>query len=165
VAHAQIRTPLNAVGGATALLADTPLNDEQRELVALLNAGTSHVVSIIEGARPLSRPFVLPPLALLIDVARRSRAHADILQHGSLVSGAFQVARERLQLVQVVLDPASRMVQMQHSQRTKIASLRLTRIIASDVPPVIIGDGTRLVQVLTNLLSNAGAWLQRAGAV
>ncbi len=55
-AHAQIRTPLHAVGGATALLADTPLNDEQRELVALLNAGTSHVVSIIEGALPLSQP-------------------------------------------------------------------------------------------------------------
>ncbi len=80
------------------------------------------------------------------------------MQHGSLVSGAFQVARERLQLAQVVLDPSSRMVQMQHSQRNKIASLRLTRVIAPDVPPVIIGDGTRLVQVLTNLLSNAGAW-------
>ncbi len=39
-ACAQIRTPLNAVGGATALLAGTALDEEQRELVALLEAGT-----------------------------------------------------------------------------------------------------------------------------
>jgi signal transduction histidine kinase len=77
-----------------------------------------------------------------------------------LVSGTFQVARERLQLAQVVLDPAWRMVQMQHSQRAKISTLHLTRVIASDVPATIIGDGTRLVQVVTNILSNAGAQQQ-----
>jgi hypothetical protein len=53
VSH-EIRTPLNAVGGASALLADTPLNSEQRELVALLEAGTAHVVLIIE-ARAAAR--------------------------------------------------------------------------------------------------------------
>ena len=47
VSH-EVRTPLNAVSGATALLAGTPLSDEQRELVALLEAGTAHVVLIID---------------------------------------------------------------------------------------------------------------------
>jgi signal transduction histidine kinase len=59
----QIRTPLNAVSGATALLVDTPLNGEQQELVALLNAGTGHVVSIIEGAHLSSfNPIASPTL-------------------------------------------------------------------------------------------------------
>jgi signal transduction histidine kinase len=44
----QIRTPLNAVQGATALLQDTaPLSGEQRELLALLEAGANHVVVIV----------------------------------------------------------------------------------------------------------------------
>jgi signal transduction histidine kinase len=152
VSH-EIRTPLNAVGGATALLADTPLNSEQRELVALLEAGTAHVVLIIEvraAARARRRgvrvryPLLTPLLPL-----------QDILMHGALVSGAFSVAQERVELVRVVLDPAWRMATMQQSQRAKLATLHLTRAVAPDVPAVIVGDATRLTQVLTNVLSNA----------
>lgn len=40
-----VRTPLNAVVGASALLAETPLNDEQRELLQMLDSGASHVRS------------------------------------------------------------------------------------------------------------------------
>jgi signal transduction histidine kinase len=125
VSH-EIRTPLNAVGGATALLGGTPLNEEQRELVALLEAGCAHVILIVE----------------------------DILLHGSLVSGAFSVARERVALSRAVLDPAWRMVAMQPAARAKLASLRLSRSVAEDVPPVILVDATRLTQVIVNLLSN-----------
>jgi signal transduction histidine kinase len=47
-ADSQIRTPLNAMSGAAALLADTsPLNDEQRSLLELLDAGVEHVIVII----------------------------------------------------------------------------------------------------------------------
>lgn len=123
----EIRTPLNAVGGATALLGGTPLNQEQRELVALLEAGCAHVILIVE----------------------------DILLHGSLVSGAFNVARERVALLRAVLDPAWRMVAMQPAARAKMESLHLSRDVAPDVPPVIIGDATRLTQVIVNLLANS----------
>ena len=126
VSH-EIRTPLNAVGGATALLGGTPLNEEQRELVALLEAGCAHVILIVE----------------------------DILLHGSLVSGAFNVARERVSLSRAVLDPAWRMVAMQPAARAKMESLHLSRDVAADVPPVIIGDATRLTQVIVNLLANS----------
>ena len=125
VSH-EIRTPLNAVGGATALLGGTPLNEEQRELVALLEAGCAHVILIVE----------------------------DILLHGSLVSGAFSVARERVSLSRAVLDPAWRMVAMQPASRKKLAWLRLSRSVAEDVPRVVLGDATRLTQEITNLLSN-----------
>ena len=48
-----MRTPLNAVQGAATLLLDTaPLTQEQRELLAVLDAGAAHVVVILEdGAR------------------------------------------------------------------------------------------------------------------
>jgi signal transduction histidine kinase len=128
VSH-EIRTPLNAVSGATALLAGTPLDEEQSELVALLEAGTSHVVLIIE----------------------------DILQHGALVSGAFAVACERVELARLVLDPAWRMTCMQRSARDKLARLRMTRAVGEDVPAVIVGDSTRLTQVMLNILVRAAA--------
>jgi signal transduction histidine kinase len=115
------------VGGATALLAGTTLDAEQRELVALLEAGTAHVVLIVD----------------------------DILLHGALVSGAFPVVREPLSLARGVLEPAFRMVSLQRPQRAKLASLRLSRAVAPGVPQVVLGDATRLTQVVTNLLGNS----------
>ncbi len=112
------------MGGATALLSGTPLNEEQRELVALLEAGTSHVVLIIE----------------------------DILLHGALVSGAFRVARERLELARVVLDPAWRMVRRRmcnaHSAPTKLTIATLTMRhagcrVAGDVPALAARQAVR----------------------
>lgn len=136
VSH-EIRTPLNAVAGATALLAGTALDAEQRDLVGLLEAGTAHVVLIVE----------------------------DILLHGALVSGSFSVRREPLALAANVLDPAWRMVAMQHAQRAKVATLRVTRTVDADVPPVLLGDATRLTQVLTNLWSNAAKFTPAGGSI
>ena len=48
VSH-EIRTPLNAMSGAAALLAGTsPLNEEQRSLLALLDAAADSVIKIID---------------------------------------------------------------------------------------------------------------------
>jgi hypothetical protein len=135
--HAQIRTPLNAVSGATALLAGTRLDGEQRELVALLEAGTAHVVLIVE----------------------------DILLHGALASGTFPVKREPLALAAAVLQPAWRMVSMQHAQRDKVATLRVTRAVDAAVPAVLLGDATRLTQVLTNLLGNSVKFTPAGGSI
>jgi signal transduction histidine kinase len=135
--HTQIRTPLNAVSGAAALLARTGLDGEQRELVALLEAGTAHVVLIVE----------------------------DILIAGALASGAFAVARERLALGAAVLDPAWRMVAMQRSQQAKLRCMALRRRVAEGVPAEIVGDSTRLTQVLTNILSNSIKFTPEGGEI
>jgi signal transduction histidine kinase len=136
VSH-EIRTPLNAVSGAAALLAATTLDGEQRELVTLLEAGTAHVVLIVE----------------------------DILIAGALASGSFAVARERLRLETVVLGPAWRMVLMQRSQQAKLRAMHLSRAVADDVPEEIVGDSTRLTQVLTNILSNSIKFTPEGGSI
>lgn len=75
------------------------------------------------------------------------------------------MARERLQLRTAVLNPAWRMIQMQRSQQEKLRSLHLTRTVAPDVPQEILGDSTRLTQVLTNTLSNSLKFTQAGGAI
>lgn len=121
VSH-EIRTPLNAMSGAAALLAGTsPLNDEQRSLLELLDAGADNVIAIID----------------------------DILQASALSSGNFPVQREPLALRRDVIEPAWRMIMLQPARRHKLERLRLSHHVADDVPEAIMGDPTRLVQVIT----------------
>ena len=137
VSH-EIRTPLNAINGAAALLADTgPLSAEQRELLALLDAGSAHVSLIIE----------------------------DILLHGALNSGNFTIAREPLHLASAMLEPCWAMVRMNHKLRDKLATIAFSCTVAADVPDMILGDATRLLQVLVNLLSNSSKFTPAHGRV
>jgi signal transduction histidine kinase len=127
VSH-EIRTPLNAVSGAAALLAHSgaPLRGEQRELLDLLQAGASQVVLIVD----------------------------DILLHGALMSGHFPVLQAPLALRGDVLEPALRMVRLQ-AAKTGRGGTALACAVDARVPRVLRGDASRLMQMLTNLLSNA----------
>ena len=137
VSH-EIRTPLNAMSGAAALLAGTsPLNDEQRSLISLLDAAADNVIAIID----------------------------DILQASALSSGHFPVLREPLVLISDVVEPAWRMIMLQPARRDKLERLRLSRHVAADVPDAIVGDAMRLVQVITNLLSNSCKFTPEGGAL
>ena len=137
VSH-EIRTPLNAMSGATALLAGTsPLNDEQRSLLQLLDAAAENVCYIVD----------------------------DVLQHSALTSGKFPVSMEPLRLRRDVLDSSFRMITLQPSRRDKLAQLQLTRNVDADVPECITGDSTRLIQVLTNLMSNSVQFTKEGGSI
>ena len=48
---ARDRTPANALSGATALLLDTPLTEDQRDLLKIVDAGSSHLVTIVDDVR------------------------------------------------------------------------------------------------------------------
>jgi signal transduction histidine kinase len=57
------------------------------------------------------------------------------------------------------------MVSFQQRLRDKLATITFTRIIAPDVPDVIMGDATRLLQLLSNLLSNSSKFTPEGGRI
>ncbi len=57
------------------------------------------------------------------------------------------------------------MISFQQRLRDKLATITFTRVIAPDVPETIMGDSTRLLQVLSNLLSNSSKFTPEGGAI
>jgi two-component system, sensor histidine kinase len=118
----ELRTPLTGLVGLTALLLDTPLDHEQRALVAAMQAAGAHLATLVdevmdpEGGLPVTE-----------------RIHADDVELATLVSTV---------------------VALFTSQATaKKISLRAE--LDPDLPHRVRIDGTRLRQVLVNLVSNA----------
>lgn len=118
----EIRTPMNGVLGMSALLAGTPLSQQQRDYTnTIINCGES-LLSLLN----------------------------DILDFSKIESGKLELEQEEFDLqacIEDVLDI--------FSSRAAQKKLELVYQIYPDVPQQIAGDGLRLRQVLTNLVSNA----------
>jgi signal transduction histidine kinase len=74
----------------------------------------------------------------------------DILTSSRIESGKLEVAQESFDLVQLIEDTVTLQEDFAHSKK-----LSLTHAIAPELPQLMIGDGPRLMQMLTNLISNA----------
>ena len=85
--------------------------------------------------------------------------------HGALSSGNFPVVWEPLQLTTAVLEPALTTLTLQPALEEQLRQLSLRHSVAPDVPAVLMGDATRLVQLLSNLLSNACKFSNAGGSI
>ena len=124
----ELRTPMNAVIGTSSLLADTPLDSEQREYVETIRVSGEALVGTIN----------------------------NILDFSKIGSGMLELESRPIELTACIEEALGMLA-------TKAAEKNLELLYApdDDVPVWIIGDATRLRQILVNLLSNAVKFTER----
>ncbi len=118
----EIRTPLNGVVGMTTLLADTPLDHEQRDYLHTMRTSSDQLLGVIN----------------------------DILDFSKIESGKLDLENEPLNL-QATIEEACDMA----AQRAREKGIELLADVDADVPQWVLGDVTRLRQVLLNFINNA----------
>ncbi|MFC5500236.1 response regulator [Caenimonas terrae] len=122
----EIRTPLNGIVGMSTLLAETSLDAEQRDYLATVRLSSDQLLSVIN----------------------------DILDFSKIESGKLELEQEPFSLrsaVEEACDIAA--------PRAREKGLELIIDIADQgpgaIPEAVLGDVTRLRQVLINLINNA----------
>jgi two-component system, sensor histidine kinase and response regulator len=124
----EIRTPMNGVIGTANLLASTPLNERQNQLVQNLVRSGQALLGIIN----------------------------DILDLSKIEAGRFDLAT-------VDLDPRELVAEVTDlfCERCTSKGLEFVYFVAEGVPRRLVGDPTRLRQVLINLVGNAVKFTER----
>lgn len=74
----------------------------------------------------------------------------DLLDWGRIENGSLELARQRFDLSALIEDTVRQLAPLAYEKK-----LELIYLVYHDVPAVVLGDPTRLRQVLNNLLSNA----------
>ena len=134
VSH-ELRTPLNMIIGFSEMIAQSPHLYGARLPAALL----ADIAAIRRNSQHLSR---------LVD---------DVLDLSQVEAGRMALSKEWASLAEIV-DAAVRVVQPLFASK----GLYLEVEVPPDLPPVFC-DGTRVRQVVINLLSNAGRFTEQGG--
>lgn len=64
-----------------------------------------------------------------------------------------------------MIDPAWNIIQLNTAQRDKVVTLRMSKSVSENVPEVVTTDPTRLLQILTNLMSNSVKFSKAGGSI
>ncbi|KWN58216.1 hybrid sensor histidine kinase/response regulator [Burkholderia ubonensis] len=124
----ELRTPLNGIAGALTLLARSPLQPEQQELVRMAQQSSGYLLGIVN----------------------------NVLDFSRIEAGQLELAPERTDLLPL-LDQAMLTIHIRAQEK----HLRLSTVVASNVPRRIVLDGLRVRQILINLLGNAAKFTDR----
>jgi signal transduction histidine kinase len=135
------------------------LTSVSHELRTPLTAIRGHVEALREGI--VSEPEqVLASLDIVAaETDRLERLVGDVLDLAKLQAHRFTVRREEVDLERV-LDQAYGAF-TEEARRREIDY----RLEGADTAPVIVSDGDRVLQVITNLLSNAFRWTPNGGRI
>ena len=124
----EIRTPMNGILGTTELLADRDLDSTSRYYVNTISSCGANLMTLIE----------------------------DILDMSKIEAGLLDIREDPIR-VQQVIQSAVDHVWLAHKIKNgrTVGNLKLILEFAVGVPEKIVGDGVRIQQVLSNLLTNS----------
>lgn len=123
----EIRTPLNALLGFAKLLARTPLDEEQRDFVKVLEQSAMHLKGVVS------------------DVLEFSQLEADRL----IIEPTPFAPREMIDHLRSVLGVL-----------ISGKPIEISCVVEDEVPDVLLGDASRIYQVLLNIAGNAAKFTE-----
>jgi signal transduction histidine kinase/CheY-like chemotaxis protein len=118
----EIRTPLNGLVGMLSLLAETPLDDRQRNYVDVARSSSDALMEVV----------------------------GDVLDITKIEAGRVEIEHREFDLHELVESVCDLMAASAAAKR-----LSLQPFIHDDLPRIVLGDRTRVAQILQNLVSNA----------
>jgi signal transduction histidine kinase/DNA-binding response OmpR family regulator len=123
----EIRTPLNGVVGMSTLMAETRLDSEQADYLRTIRTSSDQLLAVIN----------------------------DILDFSKIESGKLELEQEPLNLLNVIEEACDIGASRAREKGLELVIDVLVGDEAGALPKSVVGDSTRLRQVLINLVSNA----------